>query len=132
MRAKWLPQIPQNDVIVYVVSLDYGMLCFEDDSTPRILDSLETFEMVNEYLLKNGSLPVVLELTMTDALKEKLLSEDIPLSSVFSDYTGGKDYNAACQRSTLPNQVVNHYFINAINPFEVNSMLLDALSILGK
>jgi hypothetical protein len=52
-RKKWFNIISQTDLPIDVVSIsDYNLLCYEDDTTNRLLESLEVFKDLAIMLLR--------------------------------------------------------------------------------
>eukprot|EP01027_Heterolobosea_sp_BB2_P018960 GEZU01026644.1.p1 GENE.GEZU01026644.1~~GEZU01026644.1.p1 ORF type:complete len:136 (+),score=25.90 GEZU01026644.1:302-709(+) len=67
-------------------------MCYEDDVTNRMHESLELFEdVVKSKWFTN--VPLVLIFTKDDIFRNKIKETD--LSCCFPDYTGGCDYQAA-------------------------------------
>jgi hypothetical protein len=77
------------DALVFVGALsDYELLCAEDGTTNRLVESLRLFEqMINNPWLKSKT--VVLLLNKTDIFSARLQSA--PLANFFPDYTVGDD-----------------------------------------
>jgi guanine nucleotide-binding protein G(i) subunit alpha len=93
-RKKWKSVFQQVDVLIYVASLgDYDLLCYEDDTTNRLVESLDLFEEHMNSAFKD--IPIMLFLNKTDIFKKKLSDGKTTLEQFFPDYKGGSDFDAA-------------------------------------
>jgi guanine nucleotide-binding protein G(i) subunit alpha len=83
----------QAHIFIFVTSLnDYNNLCFEDDKTNRMEESLSCFSMVvNNNSFKDC--PVILLLNKCDLFEQKI--PKFPLKETFSDYDGEDDVGKA-------------------------------------
>jgi len=92
-RKKWINAFKDIQVVVYVFSLnDYDLLCYEDDKTNRLTESLTEFEkIVNSEWFQKAA--IVLVMNKYDLFKEKI--KKVPLSDFHKDYDGGEDYTKA-------------------------------------
>jgi guanine nucleotide-binding protein G(i) subunit alpha len=88
-RKKW-PQFYEGiTALMFVVSLnEYDQKCYEDDTTNRMVESIDLFDENTNGPFKQR--PVILFLNKIDLFKEKI--QRSPLSNTFSDYTGGGDF----------------------------------------
>ena len=79
---------------------EFDQKCYEDDTTNRLLESLQLFEETcnNKWFVNT---PFILFMNKMDLFKEKIEKSD--LNSVFEDYSGGKDTDAATK------YIVNRY-----------------------
>eukprot|EP00004_Rigifila_ramosa_P023835 TRINITY_DN675_c1_g1_i5.p2 TRINITY_DN675_c1_g1~~TRINITY_DN675_c1_g1_i5.p2 ORF type:complete len:137 (-),score=45.04 TRINITY_DN675_c1_g1_i5:65-475(-) len=73
---------------------EYDQTLYEDSTQSRIQEALELFEEIcnNKYL---ADTPVILFLNKCDLFQEKL--QVAPLSKYFPEFTGGADYESACE-----------------------------------
>jgi guanine nucleotide-binding protein G(i) subunit alpha len=93
-RKKWKSVFQDVDVLIYVASLgDYDLLCYEDDTTNRLVESLDLFEEHMNSAFKE--IPIMLFLNKTDVFKKKLSEGKTKLEQFFPDYTGGPDFDNA-------------------------------------
>uniref|UniRef100_A0A6A7G840 Guanine nucleotide-binding protein alphasubunit n=1 Tax=Hirondellea gigas TaxID=1518452 RepID=A0A6A7G840_9CRUS len=94
-RKKWMNCFKNVKAVLFVVALsEYDQVCFEDDLTNRLEESMGVFSNVcNSNWFR--STPVILLLNKKDLFKEKL--EKHPLSECFHEFQGGEEYEAACQ-----------------------------------
>ena len=93
-RKKWKSVFEGVDVLIYVASLgDYDLLCYEDDSTNRLVESLDLFEEHMNVAFKD--IPIMLFLNKTDVFKKKLTDGKTTLQQFFPDYEGGSDFDKA-------------------------------------
>eukprot|EP01132_Coremiostelium_polycephalum_P009366 gene9366-11504_t len=90
-RRKWMHYFEDVKTIIFCVALgDYDMNLVEDETTNRMHDSLKLWnEIITNPYFKNTSF--VLFLNKNDLFREKICK--VPLSTYFSDYTGGFDYD---------------------------------------
>lgn len=81
--------------MIYVISVsNYDLIRFEGDMN-RMTDALEIFKIVmNEESLNDT--PFIIMWTKNDVLKKNIEQED-KLKDLFSDYTGGKNYDKALE-----------------------------------
>lgn len=94
-RRKWLHHFEGVTSILYVTALsDYNQMCIEDDKTNRMVESLNLFESITTNPIFSKT-PMIIFFNKTDLFREKI--EKFPLAVQFSDYTGGNNYNKACQ-----------------------------------
>jgi len=105
-RKKWIHCFSDVKAILFIVNLaGYNQVLFEDSSVNRMAEELELFEKTthNEIF---ASTPIFLFLNKKD-LFESMVTE-VDMSRTFSDYTGGKNLQAALEyienqfRSRLP------------------------------
>jgi len=88
-RKKWVNAFKDIQVVLYVFSLnDYDLLCYEDDKTNRLKESLEEFEKIINSEWFQSSL-VILIMNKSDLFKEKI--KKVPLKSYFENFNGGDD-----------------------------------------
>ncbi|KAF0971641.1 hypothetical protein FDP41_009864 [Naegleria fowleri] len=92
-RKKWIHCFEGVDALLYVSSLsEYNQLCYEDESTQRLNESLYLFEDVcNNRWFKDTD--IILFLNKTDVFKEKIETLR-DLSKYQPEYTGN-DYESA-------------------------------------
>jgi len=94
-RRKWIHCFDEVTTVIFCAAIsEYDQKLREDDTQNRMMESLLLFEdIVNCPPFK--SIPFIVFLNKTDLFKEKLAT--IPLNTLFSDYTGGADYDKACE-----------------------------------
>eukprot|EP00753_Platysulcus_tardus_P001519 PLAT11374.1.p2 GENE.PLAT11374.1~~PLAT11374.1.p2 ORF type:complete len:229 (+),score=70.63 PLAT11374.1:576-1262(+) len=90
-RKKWIHAFDGVTAIMFLTSLSgYDLLCYEDQVTNRIDESLELFEGVcKEPCFRNT--PIILFLNKSDLFAQKIRKVDIrdELTEQFMDYTHG-------------------------------------------
>lgn len=93
-RKKWIHCFDDANAILFIVAMsEYDLKCYEDDSTPRMNESLQLFEEIcnNKYFTNT---PIVLLLNKDDVFREKI--KKTPLKVWDNQYTGEDgDYDAA-------------------------------------
>jgi len=92
-RKKWLPLFSGVTAVIFCIGLsDFDLPMEEDPQTNRMADALEVFKDVanSKYLEKT---PIILFLNKKDLFEEKIKKSD--LSVCFTDYSGGRHYDAA-------------------------------------
>jgi guanine nucleotide-binding protein G(i) subunit alpha len=94
-RKKWIHCFEGVTAVIFVTSLsEYDQNLFEDNHTPRIIESISLFEEVlNMKWFLNC--PVILFLNKRDLFEAKL--KVAPLSNVFPDYKGGAEFDEGVQ-----------------------------------
>lgn len=93
-RKKWIHCFTGVTAIIFVTSLsEYDQLCFEDNSTNRMKESLLLFDDIcnNRWFTDT---PVILFLNKVDLFEQKLRA-GIDLKVCFPSYTGGLNSMAA-------------------------------------
>ncbi|KAJ7364724.1 G protein alpha-subunit [Mycena albidolilacea] len=92
-RRKWLHCFQDVKAILFCTTLsDYDQVLYEDESINHLQEALTIFDSVcnSQWFLKTS---IMLFLNV-DGLQEKL--RVTPLADHFPDYTGGDDFEAAC------------------------------------
>jgi GTPase SAR1 family protein len=92
-RKKWIHCFENVSAVLFVVSLsEYNQICYEDNATPRMEESLKLFNETCrvKYFLHT---PIYLIMNKEDKFAEKV--EKIDLGLFFPNYTGGCDYEKA-------------------------------------
>ncbi|ORY51669.1 G-alpha-domain-containing protein [Rhizoclosmatium globosum] len=84
-RKKWAPYFDDVNAIIYLAAISsYDQVCFEDNSTNRILESLNLFSSIcNHPMFKKTSM--ILFLNKIDLFKSKI--ETSPVANYFPSYT---------------------------------------------
>jgi len=92
-RKKWLHCFQDVTAVIYCSALsEYDLKLYEDDSTNRMLESLQLFgEVSNNKWFVNTAM--ILFLNKRDLFAEKIKKVD--LNVCFPQYSGGKDYDKA-------------------------------------
>lgn len=85
-RRKWLHQFDEVSAIIFVSAIsEYDQNCFEDESTNRIIESLNLFEeLSNSSWFRQTS--VILFLNKKDLFEAKF--SKVPLKEFFPDFEG--------------------------------------------
>jgi len=98
---------------MFVSSLgDYDILCYEDNETNRMKESLDVFnEIVNGEWFKKTH--IFLLFNKNDVFKRKIQSSDLKIA--FDDYEGGLNYDKALKFITQKFLELNKYDPNRIH-----------------
>jgi len=89
-RKKWEKSFEGVSVVLFVTSLnDYDLLCYEDDKTNRLSESLALFDQIANGDWFNKSL-IMLIMNKVDLFKTKITK--VPLKNFYNDYEGGEDF----------------------------------------
>jgi GTPase SAR1 family protein len=91
-RKKWIHCFEGVTAILFVVDISaYDKVLYEDEKVNRLVESLNLFENIcNSRWFRETS--IILFLNKSDLFKEKI--KEVPLLTLFSDYTGGGDFEA--------------------------------------
>ncbi|KAH0581199.1 Guanine nucleotide-binding protein subunit alpha [Termitomyces sp. 'cryptogamus'] len=116
-RKKWIHCFENVTALVFLVSLsEYDQMLYEDESVNRMQEALTLFDSIcnSRWFVKAS---IILFLNKIDLFSEKLPRS--PLSDYFPDFTGGNDYDAACEyllhrfvslnQSAATKQIYAHY-----------------------
>lgn len=116
-RKKWIHCFENVTALVFLVSLsEYDQMLYEDESVNRMQEALTLFDSIcnSRWFVKTS---IILFLNKIDLFMEKLPRS--PLGDYFSDYTGGDNYDAACDyllqrfvslnQSAATKQIYAHY-----------------------
>ncbi|GAW00685.1 guanine nucleotide binding protein alpha subunit [Lentinula edodes] len=116
-RKKWIHCFENVTALVFLVSLsEYDQMLYEDESVNRMQEALTLFDSIcnSRWFVKTS---IILFLNKIDLFAEKLPRS--PLGDYFPDYTGGNNYDAACEyllrrfvslnQSAATKQVYAHY-----------------------
>ncbi|KAJ6484008.1 heterotrimeric G protein alpha subunit B [Mycena sanguinolenta] len=93
-RKKWIHCFENVTALVFLVSLsEYDQMLYEDESVNRMQEALTLFDSIcnSRWFVKTS---IILFLNKIDLFAEKLPRS--PLGDYFPDYTGGDNYDAAC------------------------------------
>ncbi|KAJ7617866.1 heterotrimeric G-protein alpha subunit, GPA1-like protein [Roridomyces roridus] len=116
-RRKWVHCFENVAALVFLVGLsEYDQRLSEDRSVNRMDEALTLFESIcNSRWFQKSS--IILFLNKTDLLREKLPWS--PLGAFYKDYSGGNNYDAACEyfrhkfislnKRVLTKQIFTHY-----------------------
>ncbi|KAI9022259.1 guanine nucleotide binding protein, alpha subunit [Phycomyces nitens] len=93
-RKKWIHCFENVTAIIFLVAIsEYDQVLIEDESVNRMQEALVLFDSIwNSRWFDRTS--IILFLNKIDILKTKISQS--PIQRYFTDYTGGDDYNAAC------------------------------------
>jgi len=94
-RKKWMHCFQDVTAVIFCVAMsEYDLKLYEDDSTNRMMESLKLFKEIcnNKWFVETS---MILFLNKKDIFANKIKKVD--LNVCFSDYTGGKDYDAAAK-----------------------------------
>ncbi|KAL1743777.1 heterotrimeric G protein alpha subunit B [Schizophyllum fasciatum] len=116
-RKKWIHCFENVTALVFLVSLsEYDQMLYEDESVNRMQEALTLFDSIcnSRWFVKTS---IILFLNKIDLFAEKLPRS--PLGDYFPDYTGGDNYDAACDyllhrfvslnQSAATKQIYAHY-----------------------
>jgi guanine nucleotide-binding protein G(i) subunit alpha len=116
-RKKWIHCFENVTALVFLVSLsEYDQMLYEDESVNRMQEALTLFDSIcnSRWFVKTS---MILFLNKIDLFAEKLPRS--PLGDYFPDYTGGDNYDAACDyllhrfvslnQSAATKQIYAHY-----------------------
>ncbi|KAF9050580.1 G protein alpha-subunit [Panaeolus papilionaceus] len=116
-RKKWIHCFENVTALVFLVSLsEYDQMLYEDESVNRMQEALTLFDSIcnSRWFVKTS---IILFLNKIDLFAEKLPRS--PLEEYFPDYTGGNNYDAACDyllhrfvslnQSAATKQIYAHY-----------------------
>jgi len=116
-RKKWIHCFENVTALVFLVSLsEYDQMLYEDESVNRMQEALTLFDSIcnSRWFVKTS---IILFLNKIDLFAEKLPYS--PLGDYFPDYTGGDNYDAACDyllhrfvslnQSAQSKQIYAHY-----------------------
>lgn len=117
-RKKWINCFQNVKTVLFVVAIsEFDQVCFEDEVTNRLQESLTVFDNVCNSKWFEAT-PMILLFNKIDLFKEKVVDWEQPLSIGFQDYDGPRgDYDAACdfiwekfrERNKTPKKVYRHY-----------------------
>jgi len=94
-RKKWIHCFENVTALVFLVSLsEYDQMLYEDESVNRMQEALTLFDSIcnSRWFVKTS---IILFLNKIDLFAEKLPYS--PLGDYFPDYTGGDNYDLACE-----------------------------------
>ncbi|CAE6426762.1 unnamed protein product [Rhizoctonia solani] len=116
-RKKWIHCFENVTALVFLVSLsEYDQMLYEDESVNRMQEALTLFDSIcnSRWFVKTS---IILFLNKIDLFAEKLPHS--PMGDYFPDYTGGDNYDAACDyllhrfvslnQSAASKQIYAHY-----------------------
>ncbi|KAJ3282851.1 guanine nucleotide-binding protein subunit alpha [Borealophlyctis nickersoniae] len=94
-RKKWAPYFDDCNAIIFLAAISaYDQTCFEDNTTNRMVESMNLFDSIcNHPLFKKTSM--ILFLNKIDLLKEKL--QRSPIKNYFPQYEGPNEFEPACE-----------------------------------
>ncbi|EPQ29477.1 uncharacterized protein PFL1_03232 [Pseudozyma flocculosa PF-1] len=93
-RKKWIHCFENVTAIIFLVAIsEYDQLLYEDQNVNRMQEALTLFDSIcnSRWFVRTS---IILFLNKIDLFKQKLPIS--PMGDYFSDYSGGSDYNAAC------------------------------------
>jgi len=94
-RKKWIHCFENVTALVFLVSLsEYDQMLYEDESVNRMQEALTLFDSIcnSRWFVKTS---IILFLNKIDLFADKLPHS--PLGDYFPDYTGGDNYDLACE-----------------------------------
>jgi len=91
-RKKWIHCFEGVTAVLFVVDISaYDRVLYEDEKVNRLIEALNLFENIcNSRWFRDTS--IILFLNKSDIFKEKI--KEVPLTVLFSDYTGGSSFEA--------------------------------------
>eukprot|EP01119_Soliformovum_irregulare_P005727 TRINITY_DN17478_c0_g1_i1.p1 TRINITY_DN17478_c0_g1~~TRINITY_DN17478_c0_g1_i1.p1 ORF type:complete len:368 (+),score=64.84 TRINITY_DN17478_c0_g1_i1:68-1105(+) len=136
-RRKWMHCFDDVEAILFCASLsEYDQVLREDETQNRMKESLLLFdEVCNSHYFRNTTF--ILFLNKVDLFKEKIKRVD--LSTIFENYSGGDDFEAASQfirsrfleQNQSPHQIYTH-FTCAINTESIELVFKTVREIIVK
>ncbi|KIK60242.1 hypothetical protein GYMLUDRAFT_244671 [Collybiopsis luxurians FD-317 M1] len=94
-KKKWISSFENVTAVVFVVNMsEYDEVLYEDQTMNRMQEALSLFDSIcnSRWFSKTA---IILMMNEGDLLQEKLRRS--PLDYHFPDYTGGDNYDAACE-----------------------------------
>ncbi|KAJ3085422.1 guanine nucleotide-binding protein subunit alpha [Quaeritorhiza haematococci] len=94
-RKKWIHCFENVTAIVFLVAIsEYDQVLVEDETVNRMQEALTLFDSIcnSRWFVKTS---IILFLNKIDLFREKLPKS--PMGKYFPDYTGGENYDAACE-----------------------------------
>jgi GTPase SAR1 family protein len=90
-RKKWIHCFEGVTAVLFVVDISaYDRVLYEDEKVNRLIESLNLFENIcNSRWFRETS--IILFLNKSDIFREKI--KEVSLATLFSDYTGGPDFD---------------------------------------
>ncbi len=135
-RNKWIHVYEDVDAYVYVAAVsEYDQLMTEDDTTNRLIESLQLFErdVAGNRWFRNST--KILLLTKQDVFYDKFTSQKIPLTVCFPEYENAGVTSAANAHTA---GAADHAMAYILEQFEqharekgitsLNSYIFDALA----
>jgi len=134
-RRKWINFFANVDAVVYVSSLsEYDQLTYENNTTPRLIDSINVFKTF--YETKDMSaVPVYLVLNKLDVMTEKCQTGQRKMSQFHRDFTGNdssvEDYKQFIKNKILEedrdNRVREVFYSNAVDEQSIRLLVENIL-----
>jgi len=93
-RKKWIHCFENVTALVFLVALsEYDQMLYEDESVNRMQEALTLFDSIcnSRWFVKTS---IILFLNKIDLFADKVKYS--PLEDFFPDFTGGDNYDAAC------------------------------------
>jgi GTPase SAR1 family protein len=128
-RKKWEKAYDGVKILIFVVGInEYNMVCYEDDKTNRLLESLYLFEQIcNGGWFRDT--PIMIVFNKIDIFQAKI--GKIPLGSYFDDYNGGYDFENAIKylenlfysKNKENRERINICHVNAIDSSSVINLM---------
>lgn len=116
---------------------EYNQLCYEDDKTNRLTESIELFDEITNSIFKD--IDIVLCLTKKDLFKKKIKSEDISLNfKDYSDDTGDYDKvlsfikNKFLSTNKYNNRMIHIFDLNLLDKDEVKYVFDEIIKVAQK
>ncbi|CAD5223605.1 unnamed protein product [Bursaphelenchus okinawaensis] len=91
-RKKWIHCFDDARAVIFVVALsEYDQVLIEDNTTNRMLESIQLFKQVcnNKHFIETS---IILFLNKKDLFREKIEENQIPLKKTFPEYSGELKY----------------------------------------
>lgn len=128
-RRKWTNSFQGCNVIVFVVAIsEYNQVCYEDDSTNRLQESLKLFGDIVNTIEATKDKDVILLFTKIDLFEAKL--ERFPFEEYFPKWVGSpRDFIEEMFLSVARDRrrYIHSYFVNLLDVSDVERMLFDNL-----
>jgi GTPase SAR1 family protein len=105
-RKKWIHCFEGVTAVIFVAAIsEYDQVCYEDETTNRIIEALNLFEDIcNSRWFEKTSM--ILFLNKRDLFAEKITR--VPLTACFPDYPGEMTYEAASEFLKTVFEAKNH------------------------
>jgi len=104
-RKKWIHCFENVTAIVFLVAIsEYDQVLVEDETVNRMNEALTLFDSIcnSRWFVKTS---IILFLNKIDLFREKLPKS--PMAKYFPDFTGGSDYEQACNYFLLKFTALN-------------------------
>lgn len=85
-RRKWIQMFDGVTAVIFITAIsEYDQVCWEDEGTNRMIESLNVFEQT--FTMHFQATPIILFLNKRDLFDKKFVK--VPLENFFPDWNGG-------------------------------------------